>query len=216
MSGDAGAAAIAAAPCRSRSPSSRLRPDPDLLDSRSARSATGVYRPHDGGRAGDLAKHGRIPWIVEHGFFYVGRAMLLLPLVAALAMVRRRALVARVWGWTALALLPILAMIHSAAPLWSWLPFGAYIQFPWRLLGFVSLFGAIAWGAAWADLIPARPALAWPLAVVVCAAVAFDGWGNLPRVVPLSDVQVPKARRRSVAASIAPSSPTSTFPASSS
>lgn len=135
----------------------------------------------------------RVGWLFERGFFYVGEALMLLPVVAAAAMVRRRAFVPRVAGWTLLAFVPILTMPAIAAPLWAWLPFGAYIQFPWRLLGFVSLFGAIALGASWAELIPARLALAWPLAVIACAGIAVDGWHSLPRIVPLTEAQVPQS-----------------------
>lgn len=126
------------------------------------------------------------------GFFYVGRAIELLPLLALASMVRRRRALGDVITWTLLSVAMVLLMSRFAAPLWQWLPFGSYIQFPWRLLSFLSLFAALAWGAAWRWLVPSRTAVAWPLAIVVAAAVTYDGWQNLPATIaPLPSTQVP-------------------------
>lgn len=130
-------------------------------------------------------------WLDTVGFFYVGKALLLLPVAALAALAWRRRFVADVVAWTLLALTTIALMLSWAGPLWSVLPFGAYIQFPWRLLGFFSLFGALAWGAIWRELVPARAAIAWPLAIVLGAAVVHDGWRNRPPMAPMTEREVP-------------------------
>ncbi len=114
------------------------------------------------------------------GFYARGKALMLLPLVAVAALVRRRRVVADVVAWTLLTAGVVLSLLEFAGPLWRVIPFGRYMQFPWRLLGFVSIFGAVAWACAWRELIPRRRVLAWPLAGIVCVAVAADGWRNRP------------------------------------
>lgn len=116
----------------------------------------------------------------NRGFFYVGWAVEWLPLFVVAALVRRRRLLPDVIVWSILTALMFLLMLRVSEPIWHWLPFGAYIQFPWRLLCFVSLFGALAIGACWRWLIPQRRLIAWPLAVVAFTALAWDGTKNMP------------------------------------
>jgi hypothetical protein len=125
------------------------------------------------------------------GFFYVGWAMISLPLFFVAVLVRRRRIVRDLLVWTALAVLMLLLMLPLAKPVWSWLPFGAYIQFPWRLLGFLSVFGALAWGSVWSELVPDRRIIAWTLAVVATGAVVYNGRANMPVLAPIPDYQIP-------------------------
>jgi hypothetical protein len=130
-------------------------------------------------------------WLTILGFFYMGKALLFVPVGALAVVARRRRVVADVIAWTLLAVVIVLAMLRFAAPIWSWLPFGAYIQFPWRLLGLASLFGALAWGAIWRELVPARAVVAWPLAILAILAVAHDGWRNRPPLATMTAAEVP-------------------------
>ncbi|MHB1843682.1 MAG: 6-pyruvoyl-tetrahydropterin synthase-related protein [Deltaproteobacteria bacterium] len=89
------------------------------------------------------------------------------------ALVDRRR-VSQATRWAALTLAVMLLMTPWMAWLWPLLPFGAFVQFPWRLLGLVTTLGAVALGASWAAIVPARRH-ALVLAVLAAALIAWDG-----------------------------------------
>ena len=134
----------------------------------------------------------KLPYLAQRGFFYVGWPIVLLPVLAVAAMIRRRRWLGDVAAWTLATAAMIVLLLEISTPLWSYLPFGAFIQFPWRLLVFVSVFGALACGACWRWLVPERAAIALPLAVVAIVAIAYDGWRDLPaRIPPMTADRVP-------------------------
>lgn len=119
-------------------------------------------------------------WVTQPGFFFVGYAVLLTPFGVLAACLRRRRVVVVPVVLVAVGLVLSLAMLRFTLPLWKYLPFGEYIQFPWRLLGFVGMLAALAWGCAAAELLPRRAALAWPIVVVVALAIGWDARRAFP------------------------------------
>jgi hypothetical protein len=131
-------------------------------------------------------------WMTSPGFFFVGRAFYLMPLVVIAACIRRRRFVVGPFVMMLAALGLAAATVRFAMPLWRWLPFAEYIQFPWRLLGFVGLFSALAWGLAAAELLPERRAIAWPLVIVLAIAATWDARRGPPLDYhPMTAAEVP-------------------------
>jgi hypothetical protein len=108
-----------------------------------------------------LSAMGIGPWLA----LAMGSALL------ALLVARRRAWPALFCGLLACAL--ALLVLPIAAPIWKsgLIPFGNYIQFPWRLLGPAALCASIACGLAWALVLPSHARLtrfvSTPLAALV-------------------------------------------------
>ncbi len=80
------------------------------------------------------------------------------------------------WGWFAVACGLVFLVLPVASPIWAsrYLPFGSYIQFPWRLLGHASLAFSLAAGIAAARLPSGYRA---DSAVWIAAAIAAL-WGG--------------------------------------
>src|SRR5581483_9604019 len=109
-------------------------------------------------------------WPFAYGFFSFGLPLLvgLGATAVSLALPRRRNTAALARWWV--PAIVIASLIFTwAEPIWRVLPLGSYIQFPWRLIGFVALFGAVGFGVTAANLLPARAPLAWR----VCALLAI-------------------------------------------
>lgn len=94
----------------------------------------------------------------------VGLALVLL----ALGRVRR---VGQLWFFLLSLAILILLMLPLSEPVWELIPFMAYFQFPWRLLGAAAVLAAIVGGAA-ADGLLRVPALAARGGWVAAALVA--------------------------------------------
>jgi hypothetical protein len=102
----------------------------------------------------------------------VGPLLVLAVAVVALGWILRRrpSRAALLWLAGAFALTGLTLPI--ASPLWAAhvIPFGAFIQFPWRLLGPVCLCAAVAVGLAWAHALPARRVALLASIPLLCAA----------------------------------------------
>ncbi|HEX4457393.1 MAG TPA: hypothetical protein VIA18_05465, partial [Polyangia bacterium] len=122
-----------------------------------------------------------------------GRAIVFAtPLVALAACARRRRPLAGPLVLAAMTMLLGALMLRFAMPLWRWLPFAEYIQFPWRLLSFVGVFGALTWGWAAAELLPRRAFIAWPIVILVALAIGWDSRRSFPADhAPMTTAQVP-------------------------
>lgn len=114
-------------------------------------------------------------------FFEYGSAHQIGPLlVCALAacalgwwLRQKPSLAALAWLGGALALTAL--TLPVASPLWAAhvIPFGAYIQFPWRLLGPVCLCAAVAVGLSWAHAFPSRRVAALASLPLLCMAAVL-------------------------------------------
>lgn len=100
-------------------------------------------------------------------------ALVLLAFLASALRKRRLPIAAALWLGAALSLVALTQ--PAAEPVWHArvIPFGDFIQFPWRLLGPASLAAAVALGLALAALIPDRRALALLGVPVVLGALAL-------------------------------------------
>ncbi len=67
----------------------------------------------------------------------------------------------------AIAIVMIVLMLPVVVSIWKVLPFGAEVQFPWRLLGFVGLSAALGVAVCWAQLVP-RTRWAAAVALALC------------------------------------------------
>lgn len=107
----------------------------------------------------------------EPGAFSVGPALAAATTIVAIGSLLRRRIVVAALPWLAGALLLACLSLPVAVPLWksSLIPFGKYIQFPWRLLGPSALCAATAFGVAWANLFPPR----FVSELIALPAVAF-------------------------------------------
>jgi uncharacterized membrane protein len=124
----------------------------------------------------DLKKVLHDPFFAPGLPFYVGVALWLIAWVAPRT--RPAARRAATWWLPSLALFAIL--FNWSKPLWHVLPFGEQVQFPWRLLGFIGIFAAAGWSVLWAGVVPDKPRVAVPLALL---GVAFAGWSLRPHLV---------------------------------
>lgn len=80
--------------------------------------------------------------------------------------------------WAGLGALCTALILPQAIPVWRLIPMLALTQFPWRLLGFVSLAGALCLAASFAGIEKEkrRTATLWSGVVVVCLSVAAVPW----------------------------------------
>lgn len=108
--------------------------------------------------------------------FSVGRPLAVAAVVGAACLLWPRAWRAMLialpfWLGTAAFLY---VMTPSAEWAYRWLPFAPMVQFPWRLLGFVAVFGAGAVGITWAAAVdgPLQRAR-WPLCLVAVGLIVF-------------------------------------------
>ncbi|MGH7925457.1 MAG: hypothetical protein ACREQH_12795 [Candidatus Binatus sp.] len=96
--------------------------------------------------------------LLQFGFFSVGSPTIVGAVVLAAGLIfpptRRKLANTLVWWVPALLYLPLLTDFRFSVWFWRVSPFGRYLLFPWRLLGFVGLFAAVGIGAMWASLIP--------------------------------------------------------------
>jgi hypothetical protein len=116
-----------------------------------------------------------LPWLFSFGFFSIGLPTMVGAIVTALGLIRRQP---RREGWALArwwlpAILLASLMLSWAAPFWNVWPLGSYIQFPWRLLGFVGVFSAVGVGVTLATLLPSGSRLRWPLCVALALSVVF-------------------------------------------
>ncbi len=94
--------------------------------------------------------------------------------VALVGAIFERRRLRRAIGWALATLATLLMMTPWASGLWGILPFGRFVQFPWRLLGLVATLGAVTLGTAWAAVVPSgRTGLAF--AFLALALVGWDG-----------------------------------------
>lgn len=132
-------------------------------------------------------------WLLDAHFFYAGyasAASILVALIAALTQYKRRS-ASPLLGWALLTAALFFMQLKQSAPIWSLLPLGHYIMFPWRLLGFIAVVGAICASVAWSAVVQGEGALRWLLAIVVAAAVIFDGQRAMIDLVPMSPAEIP-------------------------
>jgi len=118
------------------------------------------------------------PWLSPSWPFFGGAALwfilLLVPGTRRAAGTRR--------GRFGTAIVMVLLCLPGVVLAWKALPFGAEVQFPWRLLGFVGLFTALGIAQLWALLLPKRPAV---VAVALLVTVPLVHWVRDYRVVAL-------------------------------
>jgi hypothetical protein len=92
----------------------------------------------------------------ETYFYYPGEPVLLglaaAPILLALPSTRRR--LRKAWPWWLLAAASLVVMLKPVAPLWQYLPFGRFVQFPWRVLALLCVVGPVAIATSWAALVP--------------------------------------------------------------
>lgn len=136
--------------------------------------------------------------LVSPGFWYVGRPILLAlvaaPLVWVVLRLRRREEARALWWWWPTAALVVL-MLPITMPLWRVLPFSRFMQFPWRLLGFIAVCGAVTLAALWSGLLPRRNWVRWPAAVLVAGVIAWQQYKEVPVPKDLSARAVPVTAR---------------------
>lgn len=72
----------------------------------------------------------------------------------------------------AVAIALVVLMLPRVVAIWKIMPFGAQVQFPWRLLGFVGLFAALGVAMWWADAWP-RSRVAFGAAVASSVALSL-------------------------------------------
>jgi hypothetical protein len=115
-------------------------------------------------------------WLASEGFFFMGWPVLIaLPAGIVVSLTRKKAV-----AWTIITAVLVVIMHRHAGPIWSWLPFGRFMMFPWRLLGFVAVFGALMISALWE--VAVSPGAHFPrlATAVVAAGLALLGWWAVP------------------------------------
>jgi len=146
--------------------------------------------------------------LISPGFFSVGWPTLLgaaVLVVASLFPPTRRRLIAGVPLWlltlSALAFvsMSLVTNVWFSRYFWEASPFGMYLLYPFRLLGFAGLFSAIAIGLVWTALVPAtwRDA-GWLGAVALSFVIALSNqsYNNPVYVVaPTSEQMIPAVIR---------------------
>src|SRR5581483_562571 len=88
--------------------------------------------------------------------------------------------------------------LAPAAIVWRAVPLQAYVQFPWRLLGFAGAFAAAAIGVTWAAAIAPSLRAPWRWAPALAASIAIfvagRPYGKLPQAIAAADVpETPRA-----------------------
>jgi len=100
-----------------------------------------------------------LPWrlVFESGPSSIGLAPIVGAIAAAASFIvpEVRAKAAMVIGWwlPAILMIPLIVKSGSSEWFWNWLPLGSFIQFPWRLLGFIGLFSSIGIAVTWTLLV---------------------------------------------------------------
>lgn len=100
--------------------------------------------------------------------------------------------------WAIAVALAVLMLPHVVS-IWKLLPFGAEVQFPWRLLGFIGLFSALGIAMWWAELLPAS--LSTNVAVLVLALALTQLLAAQRQVAPIGPVPLSSEVLRSQIAS---------------
>jgi hypothetical protein len=92
------------------------------------------------------------------GPFYIGPLLIAALSLLLFGSLYRQRLQKPSLAWLGGGIVLTALTLPIAAPLWAsrLIPFGSYIQFPWRLLGPASLCFALAFGIAWAHAFPSR------------------------------------------------------------
>jgi hypothetical protein len=146
-------------------------------------------------------------WLLGPGFFAIGKptlvgaAVLMASLAGSLVIARlRRGMLGTVaWWLPAFLLLLFIVDTRFSRLFWTVLPLGKFILFPWRLNGFIGIFGATGIGVMWANLFPAEwLRLKWLLAIAVVLLVAIPARNSeTPRYTsePTSDQLKPASIR---------------------
>jgi hypothetical protein len=109
------------------------------------------------------------------GFYHIGEAIewgLAATLVALMIPRTREAIRPTLLWWIPL-LFCVFLMSTGARDVWPLIPLGRFVQFPWRMLAFVVVFGAVALGGVWAALIPPHGRWRWVTMAILC------GWCGL-------------------------------------
>jgi len=129
------------------------------------------------------------PFYTPGWVFFIGLAVWLASFAVPRA--RRAAISAAVPWLVAVAMLAI-SFPHIVL-IWKLIPFGAKVQFAWRLLGYVGLLTALGISIWWAQLVPPRR---WALvaAIVLClpmpALLSAQRRVVLESAVPTTDAQI--------------------------
>jgi hypothetical protein len=118
------------------------------------------------------------------GIGYLGPIPAIFFLVAAVRAFRRDAAIRRTFPWWLGVLALLFLMLPVSRPVWHLFPFARYLQFPWRVLGLVSVLLPVAIGLTWATAIPAShrhrltlsSALALLCALLALRLIHIDNW----------------------------------------
>jgi hypothetical protein len=108
-----------------------------------------------------------------------------------------RAPLAVLW-WLAGSLALVTLTLTWSEKIWHArvLPFGDFIQFPWRLLGPAALGAAVSFGAAFALLVPRRSGFAWLAAPLAAGALAWAWPEAAVTAMPVDKVALTAERLR--------------------
>jgi hypothetical protein len=125
-------------------------------------------------------------------------ALAVAAVLLALMITPLRRLRALLW-WLAGSLALIALTLTWSEKVWHArvLPFGDFIQFPWRLLGPASLGGAVSFGVAFALIVPRRSGLAWLAAPLAAGALAWAWPQAAVTAMPVEKVALTADRLRS-------------------
>jgi hypothetical protein len=126
-------------------------------------------------------------FILSPGFFSIGWPAKIIAFLAPLALAFRAVMPsrARLLGWWLGGLALTSVMLGWSAPLWDTLPLVSFIQFPWRLLGFVSICAAVVLALMVARVVPATARLRMPILIVVALLVGGSELAAIGRPKPL-------------------------------
>ena len=124
-------------------------------------------------------------WTVNTGFFALGLPAMLglgVALASQLLPWARRSAGALLFFWLPSVVLWSL-MQTWAEPFWRYWPLGSYIQFPWRLLGFIGVLAAAGVAVAFSAIVKPSWRSRWPLALglalgVICAERSYATAGK--------------------------------------
>ncbi len=83
--------------------------------------------------------------------------------------------------WMGIGILCTLLILPQAIPLWRAIPLLTLTQFPWRLLGCISLSGAMGLAAPFAGRMPGASRIACLGVVIACLSMAAVPWLHPPR-----------------------------------
>jgi len=138
--------------------------------------------------------------LVEAGPLCIGlpAAIGLYASLVALARAETRRRASELLRWWAPAIGFAALTLAPAAIVWRAVPLQAYVQFPWRLLGFAGAFAAAAIGVTWAAAIAPSLRAPWRWAPALAASIAIfvagRPYGKLPQAIAAADVpETPRA-----------------------